>query len=140
MIQPYEVHNLYKEVEHKVMYEHGLIATDLLEDNHIIRAWLEKLPAVTVIDCLSSPMMLQEVENGKFPANCGHQVPAYMLLVAIKTFMVTCMKIAMSRELKSKFKGWFATHRFIFLNALDLRKCKPYPSWEAFDLDVYHRD
>ena len=114
MIQPYKIHKLDKGVTHKVVYEKAMVLMDLLKDNMMIRNWLEELPAVTVIDCMTSSIVQCKVEDGTYPASCGHNVPVDMLLVAIKQFMVTCMKIAMGKELRSKFKGCYATHRFIF--------------------------
>ena len=95
------------------------------------------MPNITVIDRVTAAILQKEVENGTYSASCGHKVPIDMLLVAIKQFMVSCMKIAMGKELKNKFKGWYASHRFIFVNALDMIGCRTGLSYMKIDTDRY---
>ena len=79
---------------------------------------------MSVIDGISNAIMEKEVEDGTYLASCGHRVPIDMFLTAIKLFMTSCMKIAMGKKLAKIFKGWYTTHRYIFVIAVDLRKGK----------------
>ena len=111
--------------------------TALLTDNKVLRSWLEVMPNITVIDGITTAILQKEVENGTYSASCGHKVPIDMFLTAIKQFMVSCMKIAMWKKLGKIFKGWYATHRFIFVNAIDMVGCRTGLSYGKIDRDSY---
>ena len=54
--------------------------------------------------------------------------------------MVQCMKLALGKDNRDIFISWYESHKFIFLNAINLYKCKVNPDWGWPDLLQYYKE